>query len=417
MNKNTPKPELLVPVQDWKTLKFIKGIPDAIYFGINGYNMRMNAQNFSRGDLPDIVEFCHSQEPPLRCYLCTNILIYNSELNDLETIINKAKEAQVDAIIAHDLAAIQLAKAYDLSFHISTQANVSNLISAQFFEKLGAERIILARELSLEQIKEIKSRLNHAEIECFVHGSMCTSISGRCYFSATLERSERLSANRGNCTQPCRRKWRVIDDQKNELIYDGEMFLNSKDLCMIQYIPDLIAANIDAFKIEGRMKGPLYVKTVANCYKEAIESYYEGNFTEEKVKAWKERLSNVFNRGFHTGFFFRKPTAEDIQLHKRGNVSGHKKVYIGRVLSYNEKVKTANVQLERKNYRLQEGDEILIEGKDDTYVLQNVNNILLGGKIVTSAERNQNEAPLRLNISIQERVSPDYKIFKFDKYT
>ena len=151
-----------------------------------------------------------------------------------------AKKSKVDAIIAHDLAAIRFAKRQKMKFHISTQANISNVESAKFFENLGAERLILARELSLEQIKLIKHHLSNTEIECFVHGSMCTSISGRCYFSATICDSEEYSANRGNCVQPCRRQWRVIDDEKNEFIYDGQLFLNTKDLCMIEHIPKLI---------------------------------------------------------------------------------------------------------------------------------------------------------------------------------
>ncbi len=206
------KIELLAPVQDWKTLKFLENIPDSIYFGTTHYNMRLKAQNFRIEDLSKITEYCHSMDPPIKAYLCTNILIYNAELNGLENLIKEAKDAEIDAIIAHDMAVLQLAKKYSIKFHISTQANVSNIISAKFYEDLGAERIILARELSLNQIREIKKSLKSAKIECFIHGSMCTSISGRCYFSATIKHSQRFSANRGNCVQPCRRKWRVIDD-------------------------------------------------------------------------------------------------------------------------------------------------------------------------------------------------------------
>jgi len=418
MNKDRKNnPQLLAPVQDWKTLKFIKDIPDAVYFGTQAFNMRKKAQNFKREELKKVVRFCHSQEPPISAYLCTNILIYNSELTELKELLQEAKDANIDAIIAHDLAAIELAKQYKLNFHLSTQANISNVISAQFFEQLGAERIVLARELSLEQIKEIKKNLDKTEIECFVHGSMCTSISGRCYLSATVEDSKVFSANRGNCTQPCRREWRVIDDQNNELIYDGKMFLNSKDLCMIEYIPELIDANIDAFKIEGRMKDPLYVKTVATCYKEAINSYYNGTFSEGKIREWKRRLSKVYNRGFHTGFYFKRPTTDDIQLNKRGNISNYKKTYIGRILSYQNNVKTADIELEAKNRRLSEGDEILIEGTGDTYLLEQVDNMLWQGKEISSIERGKDGAPIHLNITLTNEVSPNDKIFKFYTYT
>ncbi|MFX0142099.1 MAG: peptidase U32 family protein, partial [Candidatus Hodarchaeota archaeon] len=242
------KPELVAPVQNWKSLKVVEGLADAIYFGVKSYNMRQKAENFVLEDLKDVIDYCHTRKPPIRTYLTTNILIYDSELQDLEKLLETAKYAGIDAIIVHDLAAIKFAQKYKLKFHISTQANISNTESAKFFEDLGADRLILARELSLEQIKLIKHHLNKTKIECFVHGSMCTSISGRCYLSATICDSEEYSANRGNCVQPCRREWRLIDDENNEFIYDGQMFLNAKDLCMIEYIPQLIQAKIDAFK-------------------------------------------------------------------------------------------------------------------------------------------------------------------------
>ena len=219
------RPELLVPIQDWNSLKVVTGLADAIYFGVKHYNMRKKAKNFERKDLNKISEFCHSQNPPIQAYLTTNILIYDAELQDLERLILEAKDSEIDAIIAHDLAVIRLAKQNNIKFHISTQANVSNIEAAKFFEGLGAERIILARELSLQQIKLIKHLLKTTKIECFIHGSMCTSISGRCYFSAAICDSEEFSANRGNCVQPCRRAWRVIDDESNEFIYDGQFFL------------------------------------------------------------------------------------------------------------------------------------------------------------------------------------------------
>ena len=234
MNK---RPELVAPVQDWHTLNAIKGLANSVYFGVQEYNMRARAINFELNDLKKVASFCHEQSPRMNAYLCTNILIYDSELADLDNLISCAKESDIDAIIVHDIAAIKIAKRYNMNFHISTQANISNIESAKFFEDFGAERIILARELSLKQIKNIKNELNKTEVECFVHGAMCTSISGRCYFSATILDSEEFSANRGNCAQPCRRQWRVIDDENNEFIYDGQLFLNSKDLCMIEYIP------------------------------------------------------------------------------------------------------------------------------------------------------------------------------------
>ncbi len=407
------RPELLAPIQEWSSLKAVGGIADAIYFGVKKYSMRAKAKNFRRVDLRKITEFCHNQNPPMKAYLTTNILIYDSELQDLENLILEAKEADIDAIIAHDLAVLRIAKQYKIDFHISTQANVSNIEAAKFYEELGAERIILARELSLKQIKLIKHHLSKTKIECFVHGSMCTSISGRCYFSATICDSEEFSANRGNCVQPCRREWRVIDDENNEFIYDGQMFLNTKDLCMIEYIPQLIDANIDAFKIEGRMKDPLYVKTVTECYKEALDSFFNGTYTKERIKNWLQRLSKVYNRGFHTGFYFRKPTIEDIQLEQRGNISPYKKHYLGKILSFDKTSKTANVLLESLEVPLKLGNEIIIIG-NNTYLTETIKKMIYKGEKIKSIVRKRYSDPVKINLRIDNCEAND-KIYIISK--
>jgi len=408
--KALKKPELLAPAQDWTSLRNVTGLAEAIYFGVKTYNMRAKAKNFERGELKEIVKFCHQQKPPLKAYLATNILIYDSELQDLEKLILEAKNAGIDAIIAQDLAVIKFAKHEKLRFHISTQANVSNVESAKFFEDLGAERIILARELSLKQIKLIKHHLTKTQIECFVHGSMCTSISGRCYLSATICDSEVFSANRGNCVQPCRREWRVIDDENNEFIYDGQMFLNAKDLCMIEYIPELIEANINVFKIEGRMKDPLYIETVTKCYREAIDSYFENTFTKEKVRDWLERLAKVYNRGFHTGFYFHRPTIEDVELESRGNISPYKKHYLGKILSFNENSMTANVLIEIKEFNLELGNEIIIMG-DNTYHHQKIKHMVFKGEKIKNIYKKRFDSPFKVNMRLSKKVMEEDKIY------
>jgi putative protease len=410
------RPELLAPVQDWNSLEFVKGLADAVYFGVQNYNMRNKANNFDRKDLESVVDFCHTQDPPMRTYLTTNILIYDSELQELDNLISEAKVSGIDAIIAHDIAAIRIAKKNSMEFHISTQANVSNIEAARFFEEFGAERIILARELSLKQIRLIKHLLTKTKIECFIHGSMCTSISGRCYFSATLSNTEQDSANRGNCTQPCRREWRVFDDEKNEFIYDGQMFLNTKDLCMIEYIPELIDAKIDAFKIEGRMKDPLYVKTVCECYKEALDAHFNETYSLEKVQIWLKKLSMVFNRGFHSGFYFHKPTIEDIELEKRGNVSSYKKHYLGKVLSYDENSKTAIILLESLEIPLKLGDEIIIEGST-TYRIETIRKMIYKGEKIKSIARKRFSDPVKINLRLNEEVKSNDKIYIISKTT
>ncbi|MCK4382470.1 MAG: U32 family peptidase [Candidatus Lokiarchaeota archaeon] len=388
----------------------IVGLADAIYFGVKNYNMRAKAKNFNRDEIGSVVRFCHKQKPPIKAYLTTNILIYDNELEDLENLIALAKKINIDAIIGHDLAAIRFAKKKGVKFHISTQANVSNVESAKFYEALGAEMIILARELSLKQIKLIKHHLNKTKIECFVHGSMCTSISGRCYLSATICGSEEFSANRGNCVQPCRREWRVIDDEKNEFIYDGQMFLNAKDLCMIEYLPELIEANIDAFKIEGRMKDPIYIETVASCYREAIDSYFDSTFSKEKVQDWLNRLNQVYNRGFHTGFYFQRPTIEDVELEKRGNVSPYKKHYLGRILSFDKSSMTANILVEIKEFNLKLGDEIIISG-DDTYHHQKIKHMLFKGEKIKNIYKKSFDNPFKVNMRLSKEVKKEDKIY------
>jgi putative protease len=407
------KPELLAPAQDWNSLKLIPGLADAIYFGTSDYNMRRNANNFKREELPRIAEYCHEQNPRIKAYLATNILIYDTELRDLEELISEGKGAGIDAIIAHDIATIRFAKQFSMPFHVSTQVNVSNTESAKFYEQLGAERIILSRELSLNQIKLIKHHLTKSKIETFIHGSMCTSISGRCYFSADIMNSSEFSANRGNCVQPCRRTWTVIDDENHEYIYDGQLFLNAKDLCMIEYIPELIEAKIDAFKIEGRMKDPLYVKTVLQCYREAIDSYFNNSFTKEKVVHWMESLNKVYNRGFHTGFYFGTPTITDIQHAGRGNMSEYKKHYIGKVVSFDDMSKSANVLVENFDVPFKLGDQILIIGKK-TYKIERIRTMIYKGEKIKSIARKRFSDSAVINLRI-DQCEIDDKIYIITK--
>ncbi|MBD3197977.1 MAG: hypothetical protein GF317_23205 [Candidatus Lokiarchaeota archaeon] len=240
------------------------------------------SHNIKLDKLPKVVQKCH--EHNIKAYLTLNVIVYENEFKLVKKILTKCVEADIDAVIVHDVGVINLIKQFNLDFHISTQANISNSHSARFYEQLGAKRLILARELSLDQIKEIKSKVNKAEIETFVHGAQCTSISGRCYFSAEICGAQDYSANRGKCIQPCRGKWIVKDEKSNEFLYDGVFFINTKDLCMIEHIPELIEANIDTFKIEGRMRDLIYIETVTQCYREAIDSYYTSSFSNQKVE-------------------------------------------------------------------------------------------------------------------------------------
>ncbi|MHA1472577.1 MAG: peptidase U32 family protein, partial [Promethearchaeota archaeon] len=374
---------------------------DSIYFGIEKFNMRMRSENFALKDLTKITNFCH--EHNLKTYLTTNILIYDNELEFLRTIIKKAKDSNIDAVIVHDIAAIEVAKEFKIPFHISTQCNVSNSLSARFYESLGAERIILARELSLEKIKEIKRNVSKAEIEIFIHGAMCTSISGRCYFSQDICGTEKKSANRGSCIQPCRRRWWVREESGAEYIYDGVRFMNSRDLCTIAYIPQFIEAKVDAFKIEGRMRHPHYVEIVTRTYREAIEAYYDGTFTKKKAGRWVTELKRVYNRGFTPGFYFKRVTEEDQQHKSPSNLSHFRYIKLGIVKEYRREENYARISL--NNGYLTKNDDVIIMGKNtDTYVHQRAKKIIYNGKLVNKTPQGTSEHNINIKLHVNSAV-------------
>jgi len=376
------KVELLAPAKNLKSIKAASQYADSVYFGIEKFNMRRRSENIALENLNKVVDFC--RKVGLKTYLATNILVYDNELNYLREIIEKGKEAGIHAFIVHDIAAIEIAKEMRVQFHVSTQCNISNSLSARFYEKLGAERLILARELSLEKIKEIKRNLTKSEVEIFIHGAMCTSISGRCYFSQDICGTEKKSANRGSCIQPCRRRWWVREESGAEYIYDGVRFMNSRDLCTIAYIPELIESRVDAFKIEGRMRHPHYVDVVTKSYREAIEAYYNGTFTKKKAGRWVTDLKKVYNRGFTPGFYFKRMTEEDHQ---------HKSPATG----------FANITL--NNGYLTQNDDIIIMGNNtDTYIHQKAKIIKFKGKEVNKTPRGTKEKPLLAELKVNGKV-------------
>ena len=393
--------ELLTPAKNLKAIKAASKYADSVYFGIEKFNMRMRSENIALEDLANVVDYCHERN--LKAYLATNILIYDNELNYLRNILERAKDVGMDAVIVHDLAALEIAKQLGLKFHISTQCNVSNSLSAKFYENLGAERIILARELSLEKIKEIKRNLATTEIEVFIHGAMCTSVSGRCYFSQDICGTEEKSANRGNCIQPCRRRWWVREESGNEYIYDGTRFMNSRDLCTIAYIPDLIEANIDAFKIEGRMRHPHYVETVSRVYREAIEAYYDENFSDKKVGGWVTELKKVYNRGFTPGFYFKRMTEEDHQHKSPANLSHYRYIRVGYINAYDEASGFAEISLNNGYITL--NDDIIIMGKkNDTYIHQKAKLLRYKGKEVEKTPRGTKKENIIVELRLDEPI-------------
>jgi putative protease len=408
--------ELLAPAKNLKAIKAASKYADSVYFGIEKFNMRMRSENIALEDLANVVNYCHERD--LKAYLATNILIYDNELNYLRNVLEKAKNANIDAVIVHDLAALEIARQLGLQFHISTQCNVSNSLTAKFYENLGAERIILARELSLEKIKEIKRNLATTEIEVFIHGAMCTSVSGRCYFSQDICRSEEKSANRGSCVQPCRRRWWVREESGNEYIYDGTRFMNSRDLCTIAYVPDLIEANVDAFKIEGRMRHPHYVETVSRVYREAIDAYYEGNFSDKKVGGWVTELKRVYNRGFTPGFYFKRMIEEDHQHKSPANLSHYRYIRIGNINAYD--VVSGFAEISLNNGYITLNDDIIIMGKqNDTYVHQNAKFLRYKEKEVGKTPRGTKKENVIIELKLEEPIigNPTEKVYIFTDKT
>ena len=310
------KPELLVPASSLEVLKVAVTFgADAVYIGGEAFGLRAKAKNFSMEEIKEGITFAH--EHGVRVYVTANILAHNGDLEGVRAYFEELKEIGPDALIISDPGVYQIAKEVcpEIERHISTQANNTNYGTYQFWYGLGAKRVVSARELSLEELKEIRRRIpEDMEIETFVHGAMCISYSGRCLLSNFFTGRD---ANQGACTHPCRWKYSVMEESRpGEYfpVYENERgtyIFNSKDLCMIEHIPDLIEAGIDSFKIEGRMKTALYVATVARTYRKAIDDYLEDPKLYEAHLDWyRSQISNCTYRQFTTGFFYGKPTDE-----------------------------------------------------------------------------------------------------------
>lgn len=391
------KPELMSPIKNRASLEACREYADAVYFSVSEMSLRAGANNLTLNELGDFVDECHKDN--IKSYLTVNSVVYNQDIKKVKEIIKAAKENKVDAVIVWDPAAIEIAKEEGIDFFISTQANVSNYKAAEFYKKQGAKRVILAREMTLKQIKELRKKTD-VEIESFIHGAMCLAISGRCILSAYFENK---SANRGTCHQLCRRKWKLIDDDGNTIEPKGKYFLNPKDICMIEYIPEMIEAGINAFKIEGRQRDPNYIETTAKYYRKAIEDYYNGKFKKKRAKKWKEELKKVYNREFSTGFYFGEPGAEGINFHNSGSAATTKRKQIGFVTHYYPKSNAASVKLKHRS--LEVGEKIIIEG-ENTYLKQKVESIQEKGKNIEKAEKGT-----EVGIKLKKRVRENDKLF------
>jgi U32 family peptidase len=355
------KPILLSPVGSFDMLiSAIDAGCNAVYLGIKGINMRERARNFTLNDLPKVVKYAHERK--VEVYLTLNTIIFDNEIKKIKKILDKAKKSKVDAIIAWDLSVIKLAREKKIPVHLSTQASVSNIEAIKEYYKLGIKRFVLARELSLDQIKKIiiqaKKISKDIEIETFIHGAMCVSLSGRCFLSQFLY-GDKTSANRGKCIQPCRREYIVKDKETNkELEIKNNFILSPKDLNTILFIDRLIKAKIDVFKIEGRAKGAEYVKIVTESYKEAIDLFFKKKLTTDIKKKLYKKLDTVYNRGFSDGFYQGKPIDQWTDAY--GNKSKTKKTYLGKITNVFKKINVIEIKLEVKDLKL--NDNILIIG-------------------------------------------------------
>ncbi|MDR1757202.1 MAG: U32 family peptidase [Culturomica sp.] len=357
--------EIMAPVGSYESLSaaFQSGA-DAVYFGIEGLNMRSRSSvNFTLDDLHRIVELC--RQKGVKAYLTVNTIIYPGEIERMKEVIDTAKSAGVSAVIASDMAAILYARSVGVPVHISTQCNITNYETLRFYAQY-ADVVVLARELDLEQVAGIHRRIREenlcgpggepVQIEMFVHGALCMAVSGKCYLSL---HEANASANRGSCYQICRRAYTVTDKEDGiELEVDNQYIMSPKDLCTIGFINKLAEAGVRVFKIEGRARPAEYVKTVCGCYNEALNAVVEGNYTEEKIAAWKERLLTVFNRGFWDGYYLGQRLGEWSAVY--GSGATKKKIAIGKVTNYFDRLGVGEFKLE--SYDLEKGEEILITG-------------------------------------------------------
>lgn len=359
------KIELMSPAGDFTSMQAaIDNGADSIYFGVEQLNMRARASmNFTLDDLPEISRRC--SEKGVRTYLTLNTIIYDHDLSLIKTLLDKAKAANLTAVIAMDQAVISYARQIGMEVHISTQINITNIETVKFYA-LFADTMVMSRELSMSQIKKICDQIvkeqvkgpsgNLVEVEIFGHGALCMAVSGKCYLSL---HSANSSANRGACKQNCRKKYTVIDQETGfEIELDNEYMMSPKDLCTISFLDQIVEAGVSVLKIEGRGRAPEYVATVTKCYREAIDSIADGTYTKEKVAEWMKQLETVYNRGFWGGYYLGQELGE--WSAENGSAATQKKVYIGKGRHFYPKSNIAEFLIEA--YDLTVGDKVLIQG-------------------------------------------------------
>ncbi len=402
--------EIMAPVGSYESLRAaIKGGANSVYFGIEGLNMRSrSSNNFTVEDLHEIVKI--AKENNVRTYLTVNTVLYDQDLNLMKKVIMAAKEAELTAIIASDVAAISFAREINVEVHLSTQLNISNIESLKFYAKF-ADVVVLARELNMDQVAQIYREIELQQIkgpngkliqiEMFSHGALCMAVSGKCYLS--LHNTDH-SANRGACLQTCRRSYIVKDkDTGQELEIDNEYIMSPKDLKTIHFLNKMVDAGVRVFKIEGRARGPEYVYTVVKAYNEALNSILNGSFDQEKIDNWNDELSTVFNRGFWDGYYLGQKLGE--WSHNYGNRATKRKIYIGKGTNYFPKIGVAEFLMETKELNV--GDEILITGPTTGVVKMIVPEIRVDLKEVEQTVKGE-----RFSMPVSEKIRRSDKLYK-----
>ena len=413
MDKNSNEFEIMAPVGSRESLAAaIHAGADSVYFGIGRLNMRSHSANhFTIDDLKEIAGTCKAQG--IKTYLTVNTVIYGEDIETMHEIVDAARAAGITAVIASDVAVMMYCRQAGVEVHLSTQLNISNIDALKFYAQF-ADVAVLARELNMDQVKEIHRQIleqnicgpkgQPVRIEMFCHGAVCMAISGKCYMS--LHDANR-SANRGECVQICRRSYTVTDNETgNQLEIDNKYIMSPKDLKTVRFIDRMMDAGVRVFKIEGRARGPEYVHTVVTCYREAIESVLDGTFTEEKKDLWDKRLSTVFNRGFWDGYYQGQKMGEWTKEY--GNKATEKKVLIGKVMKYFSRLGVAEIAVEANTFS--KGDKLLITGNTTGAMFLNADEIRYDLRPVDAAEQGW-----RVSIPVPGKVRPNDKLFKLVK--
>ena len=382
---------------------------DSIYFGIENLNMRARSANtFTIDDLREIARTC--DEHGMKSYLTVNTIIYDKDIPLMHTIVDAAKEAGISAVIAADVAVMNYARQIGQEVHLSTQLNISNVEALKFYAQF-ADVVVLARELNLKQVSEIYQQIVEQQItgpggeliriEMFAHGALCMAVSGKCYLSL---HEMNASANRGACMQICRRGYTVKDKDSNiELDIENQYIMSPKDLKTIHFMNKMMDAGVRVFKIEGRARGPEYVRIVTECYKEAVKAYCSGSYDEEKIAVWDERLKSVFNRGFWDGYYLGQRLGE--WSSKYGSGSTKKKVYVAKGIKYFSGIGVAEFEMESGSLKV--GDEILITGPTTGAVMQTIDEIRVDLKPVEETVKGE-----RFSFKVSDKVRPSDRLYK-----